>query len=374
LVGLIACAWPYIRLQLVFAHYLNSQLLLIGVFLALSLCLWLMLASPDLHQRFRGWVGFVAVGFVGAFIACGYWWFTGRLITPTPTPIVAASVSHSTDDDSVSDSSASSDADSQYQLFKLSPEEKKKIDNLKAPLFQYKATLLDSPEYYKLRLANDAYRNMVEDIENQYGCLIDVVTVQCLPKPPAAVTRDEVSIDISVKMVADELSKTFFWIIRDKTTKVRVPIVLFVSLTNRQSTPVKIDLLYLDARSVGGWANVRMADSLSPGSLSPVAQTMAERPLILQGRNACASMKGEYLLPSLYDRIIQPGDKVEGWVIAEYPKGFKYGNSIGDMRISLHANNDWIASKTFPANPRVFGAPPFDWYFTPMDTLITEDR
>jgi hypothetical protein len=126
----------------------------------------------------------------------------------------------------------------------------------------------------------------------------------------------------------------------------------------------------MDAKSVDGWADIRMADSLS-GNL----QTMSERPLILQAKNACASMKGEYLLPSLYDRVIQPGDKVEGWIIAEYPKGFKYGSSIGDMRISLHVGGRWVASKTFPANPRFSSPdyPAFDWYLTPLDTLITED-
>ncbi len=55
------------------------------------------------------------------------------------------------------------------------------------------------------------------------------------------------------------------------------------------------------------------------------APTMRERPLILAGKNANASMKGEYLLPTLYERIIQPGDSVEGWIIAEYPEEFGSG-------------------------------------------------
>jgi hypothetical protein len=363
LTGMVGCAWPYIRLQLVIAHYLNSRPLLIAVFLVLELCLFLTLATPDLHERLHGWLGFAAVGLVGAVVTCSYWWFAGKMVSPAP----ATSTSSSTDY-SGSDSSISSDADSQYQLLNLSPQQKAELDKLKAPLFEYKAALLDMPEYYKARVAKDEFRKTLEDTERQNRCLIDTAKVECFPKPPAAISRDEVEIDISVKMVADELSKTFFWVIRNKTVRVRVPIALFVSLTNRQATPLKIDLLYLDARSVGGWADIRMADSLFPA-----AEKMSDKPLVLQAKNACASMKGEYLLPSLYDRIIQPGDKVEGWIIAEYPKGFKYGSSIGDMRISLLAGDQWIASKTFPANPRVYKDHPFEWYFTPLDTLITEE-
>jgi hypothetical protein len=258
--------------------------------------------------------------------------------------------------------------DSQYELLKLSPKQKEKLDKLKVPLFQFKAAMADTPEYHKYRAAKDAFRTTTEKIENQYGCLIDIPKFQCLPKPPDVITGNDVEIDISVKMVAEELSKTSFWVIRNKDTKVRVPIVLFISLTNRRATPIKIDLVYLDVKAVNGWADIRMADSYLPGS-----QTMSERPLILQAKNGAISEKGEYLLPSLYDRIIQPGDKVEGWVIAEYPKGFKYGNSIGDMRISLLAGKQWVASKTFPANPSVYNDPPFDWYLTPLDTLFTED-
>jgi hypothetical protein len=258
-----------------------------------------------------------------------------------------------------------------FKLLRITPAQKAEFDRLKAPLFRYKAALLDSPEYYKAKVTRHELRTVVEDIEQKHGCLIDVVKIECLPKPPATITttKNEVDIDIPVKMVADELSKTSFWMIRDnKTVKVRVPITLFVSLTNRQTTPLKIDLLYLDARSTNGWADIRMGDSLSGD-----VQTMSTNPLVLEAKNASASMKGEYLVSSLYDRIIQPGDKVEGWIVAEYPKGFKYGNSIGDMRISLLAGNRWIASKTFPANPRVYNNPPFDWYFRPLDTLITED-
>ena len=72
---------------------------------------------------------------------------------------------------------------------------------------------------------------------------------------------------------------------------------------------------------------------------------------------------------------VKPGDKIEGWIIAEYPKGIKYGNSLGDMRLSLHAANGWIASQTFPANPRVYdNSLSREWYFAPLDTLITEDQ
>ena len=364
LAGMVGCAWPYIRSQLVVAHYLNSRPLLIAVFLILSLSLLLAMATPDLHQRLQGWLGFAAVGLVGAVVACGYWWLTGRMLSPAPVAATSGSSDYS------ADSSVSSDDDSQYQLLNLSPQQKAELDKLKAPLFRYKATVLDTPLYYKYKVAKGEYRTMVENVEKQHGCLIDVDKLECLPKPPSTITENKVDIDISVKMVAEEISKTFFWVIRNKSSKVRVPIALFVSLTNRQATPLKIDLLYLDAKSVDGWADIRMVDSFFPNNLV----SMSEKPLVLQAKNASTSMKGEYLLPSLYDRVIQPGDKAEGWVISEFPKGFKYGSSIGDMRISLLAGNHWIASKTFPANPRVFKDHPLgDWYFTPLDTLITEE-
>lgn len=301
------------------------------------------------------------IGIVGGILISGsltgpFGWY----VWPKPIPAPAA----------VSDNSDSSlDDDSQYEILDLSPEKKAEIDKLRAPLYQIKAKMLDSPEYYKLRVAKDDFRTTVEKIEQQYGCLIDTVTVTCLPKPPLTITANHMDIDFSVKMVADEISKTFFWVIRDGV-KLRVPIVLFVSLTNRHKEPIKVDLLYLEAKSIGGWTDIRMADTLVNN-----VQGMDKKPLVLQGTNAAMSLKGEYLIPSLYDRVIQPGEKVEGWIIAEYPKGIKYGNSIGDMRISLLAANHWIASKTFPANPRVYDQTrPKEFYFTLLDTLITEDR
>ena len=287
---------------------------------------------------------------------------TGNPLHPVVTSVPISSVPES-------HSVPSSDEKPVPPLFPLPPKQRAKLDKLKDQLFKIKAQLLDMPEYYKVRRAKDNFRNTLEEIENQHGCLIDMTKVECLPKPPATIAKNDVDIDIRAKMVADELSKTSFWVIRGNTTKVRVPIVVLVSLTNRQPTPVKIDLLYLDARSVNGWADIRMADSLFPGP-----QTMSEQPLVLEAKNANGSMKGEYLLPTLYDRIIQPGDAVEGWIIAEYPKGFKYGNSIGDIRISLRAGDRWIASKTFPANPRkALKDLPGKLYFVPLDTLITED-
>lgn len=361
---MVGCAWPYIWSQQVIAHYLNSRPLLIVVFLILSLSLLLAMATPDLHQRLQGWLGFATVGLVGAVVACGYWWLTGRMLSPAP---VAAT---STSSDYSADSSVFSDDDSQYQLLNLSPQQKAELDKLKAPMFRYKATLLDMPAYHQLRVAKDEYRTMVENLEKQHGCLIDVDKLECIPKPPATITENQVDIDISVIMVAEEISKNFFWVIRNKSSKVRVPIAMFISLTNRQTTPLKIDLLYLDAKSVDGWADIRMVDSLFPNAV----ESISDEPLVLQAKNGATSMKGEYLLPSLYDRVIQPGDKAEGWIISEFPKGFKYGSSIGDLRLSLLAGNHWIASKTFPSNPRVFKDHPLgDWYFTPLDTLITEE-
>jgi hypothetical protein len=355
-------------------RYLNSRLLWMlacGVVILYSLYFlqrWLPDFAMSLHQRLPGTVGYATVSLVGATLACGCWWLTGKMLPPAPIP--TASTTSSSSDYSSSTSSISLDDDSQYELFKLSPKQKAGLDKAKAPLFKYKAALLDTPEYRKEQILRDKYRKLVEDYEKQAGHLIDLDKVEYLPKPPATIAENAVDIDISVKMVADELSKTFFWMIRNNR-KVRVPIAMFISLTTRQTTPLKIDLLYLDAKSIDGWADIRMADSWFPNHV----RTMKETPLVLQAKNACSSMKGEYLLPSLYERIIQPNDKVEGWIIAEYPKGLKYGNSIGDMRISLLAGNYWIASKTFPANPRVYREdhPPFDWYLTPLDTLITED-
>src|ERR1041385_4388356 len=312
-----------------------------------------------------GMASFVLV--VLASLCVSSWLLGVRFVavsTSPSTPTTQASASENLE--------SSLDDDSQYQLLNLSPEKKAEIDKLKSPLYQIKAKMLDSPEYYKLRVAKDNFRATVEQIEQQYRCLIDTATVTCLAKPPATITAQDIDINVSLKMVTPELSQNVFWVIRDGI-KLRVPIVLFVSLTNHYKEPFKIDSLYLEAKSVGGWIDTRMADTLVNN-----VQGMDKKLLVLQGKNGAFSMKGDYLIPSLYDRVIQPGDTVEGWIIVEYPKGIKYGNSIGDMRISLLAAHHWIASKTFPANPPIFdkinSKESKEFYFAPLDTLITEDR
>jgi hypothetical protein len=311
----------------------------------------------NLHKRWPEWVGYLVFGLAGMILLSGYWWLTGKMLSP-PTS-----------------GADSSDEDSQYAILNLSPEEKAKIDGLKAPLFRFKAEILDRPEYYKLRAVKDEYRKFVESIEAEHQCLIDAEKIECLPKPPKdlKISNTDVDIDVPVRVITDAVSPGHFWIIHDQRVKLRIPVVLFVSLTNRKIEPIQISLLYLEARAVGGWADVRMADSLTLD-----VRPMENRPLVLQASNACVSVKGEYLLPSLYERVIQPGEKVEGWIVAEYPKGFKDGNSIGEMRISLVSANRWIASKVFNANPRTFGDDfttlhGGEFYFLPLDTLITEE-
>jgi hypothetical protein len=345
-----------------FSWRFNSRLVWMAVFVALSLfSLYSVqrLVAPNLnmhlHQRLQGWIGFATVGLAGAALACTLWWLAGKMSSPT----------------TATETSNAADEDTQYGILNLPPEQKAKIAELKAPLFKYKATVLESPQYYALKKNKDEMRAMIEGLEEHYGCLIDTNELKCLVKPPETITAQEVEINIKAKLVADEMSKTFFWVIRGTTSKLRVPIVLFVSLTNRQKEPLKINLVYLEARTVGGWAGMRMADTL----FYSAPETMEQKPLVLEAKNAAMSMRGEYLIPSLYDRVIQPGDKIEGWIIAEYPKGIKYGNSLGDMRLSLHAANGWIASQTFPANPRVYDNKlSREWYFAPLDTLITEDQ
>jgi hypothetical protein len=320
--------------------------------------------AMQLHQRWEGWIGYLIFGLAGALLLSGYWWLTGKMLSPVPAAVASG----------VNSSTSSDDDDSQFRILNLSPQQKAELDKLKGPLFRYKAALLDSPEYYEAKVAKDNYRNMLEALESEHRCLIDTVKLECLPKPPVDIAAGNLEIEVTEKVVADETSKGRFWIIREKRSKLRIPIVMFVSVTNRQKEPLKLDLLYLEAKSVGGWADVRMADTFLPNT-----QTMNEKPLVFEANNACISMKGDYLLPSLYDRVIQPGDKVEGWIIAEYPRGFKYGNSIGEMRISLLAANLWVASKTFNANPPVYkdhfnGVGIKEFYFMPLDTLITDEQ
>jgi len=256
--------------------------------------------------------------------------------------------------------------DSQYAVLKLSTAKKAEIDAMKSTLFRIKSDILDQPEYYKYRAAKDAYRAEMEKIEAECGCLIDAAKFQGIPKPPSRIDANKLNISITAKMVADRLDDTFFWVIRG-STKVRVPIALFVTLTNTQPIPLQIETLYLDAKGIDGWADIRMVGSLLPLSVP------TDMPLVLQGKNAAMVVRGGYLLPNLYSRVIQPGDKVSGWLVAEYPKGFKDGTDIGDMRISLSAAGYWVASKTFPAHPRVYENQAFNFYPTPLDTMLTED-
>jgi hypothetical protein len=328
-----------------------------AVILALKAVFWLVELTTGRIERIAA--AFLIFGLIGAAWIWSYSWVSFR-----QSP-VASGVGFS------------EDQDPQYAILNLSPEEKAKIDAQKAPLFRYKAAVLDTPEYYKARAAKDKYRAFVESVEAEHGCLIDPEKVQCLPKPPKdlKVANNDVDIDVPVRVITDIASPGHFWIIHDQSVKLRIPVVLFVSLTNRRTEPIQISLVYLEAKGVGGWADVRMADTLTHHDKRP----MENRPLILQAANACMSVKGEDLLPSLYDRVLQPGDKVEGWVVAEYPKGFKDGNSIGEMRISLVSANHWIASKVFNGNPRTFGDDfttlhGSGFYFVPLDTLITEEQ
>jgi hypothetical protein len=157
------------------------------------------------------------------------------------------------------------DSDSQYGLLKLNPTEQKKLDSLKGQLFHLKAQELDAPEYYKWKAEHSQYQDEVDDIETKVGCLIDLVKVECLPKPPDNLQSGDIGIDVSTSLVADDLTSSRFWMIRNGTTKVRVPIALFVSLTNHLKDPVKITLLYLQARSVGGWADIDQPEFLYHG-------------------------------------------------------------------------------------------------------------
>jgi hypothetical protein len=132
----------------------------------------------------------------------------------------------------------------------------------------------------------------------------------------------------------------------------------------------------LDEFLIQNGINTRPED---PERLSDT-DSISKKPLVFEARNGCLSLKGEYLLPTLYDRVIQPGDKVEGWIVAQYPKGIKYSSSMGEMRVSLLADNRWIASKTFNANPPAYDDRFFqnisikDFYMLPLDGLITENN
>jgi hypothetical protein len=267
-----------------------------------------------------------------------------------------------------------SDSD-QYEFFNFTPKQKARLDKIKSELFRMKAQGLDSPQYHQFAEATNELQDEVNTVEDQYKCLIDLRTLKCLPRPPEYVPTGEIGIDISTKVVAADMSASRFWLIHQSISKLKVPIVIFLSLTNHQNNATRISLVYLQAKSIGGWTDSRMADSWFADT-----DRITKKPLVFEARNACLSLKGEYLLPTLYDRVIQPGDKVEGWIVAEYPKGIKYGSSMGEMRISLLANNRWIESKTFNANPPVYGDRFFnhvsakDFFMLPLDTLITENN
>jgi len=355
LIGVVGCAWPYFKSQQIFAHYISSRPLVTAGFLILSLCLLLALAAPGLHQWLRGWFGFAVVGIVGAILSCGFWWLAGKTFS-APTPDI---------------------------IYITDPEVREKLERAMKEFYRAKAAFLESPEVYQARAARDGYRKTTEDIEAKAGCLIDTVKVECLPKPPKVVNRAEMELDISKMVVADEMAKSRFWVVR-KTDRFRfrVPIVLFLSVTNRHEEPIKIDLLYLESRSPdGGWSDIRMADSLNPAH--PLL-TMEGSPLVLERKDSYAKdgygqMTGEYLLPSLYNRLIQPGETATGWIIAEYPKGVRYGDLIGEMRVSVQdANKRWVASKTFSAHPSIIpteDAGPIveSSVIQPLDFFINED-
>jgi len=269
-----------------------------------------------------------------------------------------------------------SDDDAQFGIFNLKPEQKAQLDSIKNSLFRVKAEILDTSTYREEIIVNGKLRDLTESLEGKYKCLLDVKKYECLPKPPPNLKGSgAVDVNVSFSFVADELSKNRAWMIHNNLSKLRVPILLYVTITNTTSKPIKVDLLYLEAQSATGWADVRMSDTLSPNA----DINIEKKPLLYCGENACASLKGDYLLPSLYDRVVQPGTKIDGWVAAEYPKGIKYGSSIGQMRISIVSRGHWIATKSFPANPPMYGkyldGPNLvDFYSVPIDTLITEDQ
>jgi len=225
--------------------------------------------------------------------------------------------------------------------------EQERLELLTLSSEMIKAKAMFALEFHQQRVARANLRRAIEDSEKQAGCLIDTDEIACLPKPPEIVEKSLITIDIAVLAVAEEITQSRFWLVRS-ASKLPVPIVTFVTLFNHSAEPVKVTLLYLEARLVNGWGDIRMADSLTPKS-----ETMQSRPLVMLRENDRAwSMKGEYLVPFLYDRVIQPGDSVAGWVIAEYPKGIKHGNSIGDLRISLlGSNEEWVSSLVFEAHP-----------------------
>lgn len=280
LTGMVGCAWPYFKSQPTLAHYPNSRTLLTAGFLTLSLCLLLALATPDLHQRLRGWIGFAAVGLAGAILSCGFWWVTGRMLVPASTPGV---------------------------IYITDPKMREEIQRMRAEIYRAKAVFLESPEVYHARVAKDNLRKVTEGVEKEVGCLIDMTNLECLPKPPQLISSTELEINTPVTAVADEISQSRFWVVRrTNRSKFRVPIVLFLSVTNRHEEPIKIDLMYLEASSSSEkWADIRMADSLPPPS---DVKTMDSAPLVMESKDDYGQMRG---VP--FTRVVQPSDSAWGY-------------------------------------------------------------
>jgi hypothetical protein len=90
-------------------------------------------------------------------------------------------------------------------------------------------------------------------------------------------------------------------------------------------------------------------------------------------------VNGAYLLPALYNRLINPGEVVAGWLIAEYPKDVISGNLIGEMRISLQdVKKQWSSAKTFAAHPTIYpndglGKVVISGVIQPLDFFIIEN-
>jgi hypothetical protein len=265
----------------------------------------------------------------------------------------------------------------QYDFLNLKPDQKAELDRIKAEMYRTKAEVLDLPEHYRMMAAKETLRKYVEGLEDKYHFLTetDHRPLRFLPRPPANLgTGDALGVDVSFSLIADELTKNQFWVIHNRMSKLRIPIVLYVSIVNRTTTPMKIDVLYLEERGTRGWVDLRRADVI--GRTEPT--TMQESPLIFCAENGCVKMDGDYLMPSLYDRVIQPGSSVGGWLLAEYPRDTKYGSSIRDLRLSLRTEKGWETAKIFTANPPTYGDHLKDvktdsFYFIPLDTLMTED-
>jgi hypothetical protein len=332
-----------------------SRLLLGGLWLVGFLMCFLVLSQLVKNQ----WTRWIVSTVVPLIIVVGLdWW--------APKPTRASSTSVPSQAEPLFD-------DAQLEKLNLSPEEREKIDRTKAHLFQLKSKILELPTYRQLTAIEDQIRNLIESNEVKSGCLIDISSWKCFPKPPTNLA-DSGMVNVDVSFAYIENDQVSFWVIHPPGWKLKVPIVLYVSLRNLTKDPIKISLVYLEAKNVGGWSDIRMADTWYGHSESDTKN----KPLIFEAKTGNVSLRGDYLIPSLYDRVIQPGDSVEGWIIAEYPKGFKYVSSIGEMRISLAASKHWVASKIFTANPPVIGHhlegyKDSDLYFRPLDTMLTEE-